>query len=142
MARGDTKDGQLQRDQVHKGAYAKCTFNAHAIKRKLKRDRRAKTISPGAPVFFSAILEYLCAEMLELSGAKAVQAMKGNSKGPRINQRAIYLAVQEDPELRELLDNAVIHEGGVVPNIHDELKNKALKKKSQSQKTKKSQAAE
>jgi hypothetical protein len=40
------------------------------------------------------------------------------------------------------LDNAVIHEGGVVPNIHDELKNKALKKKSQSQKTKKSQAAE
>lgn len=142
MARGETKDGQLLRDQVPKGAYAKCTFNAHAIKRKLKRDQRAKKISPGTPVFMSAILEYLCAEMLELSGVKAVEAMKATSKGPRINQRAIYLAVQEDSELRELLDNAVIHQGGVIPHIHDELKNKTMKKKSQSQKAKKSQAAE
>jgi hypothetical protein len=30
----------------------------------------------------------------------------------------------------------------VIPHIHDELKNKALKKKSKSQKTKKTQAAE
>lgn len=62
------------------------------------------------------MLEYLAAEVLELSGDAAV----GN-KRKRIMPSHINLAVRNDKELNTLLTNVTIAEGGVVPFIHKAL---------------------
>ena len=73
----------------------------------------AERIGAGAPVYLAAVLEYLAAEVLELSG----NAARDNKK-TRINPRHIQLAVRNDEELSKLLAGVTIAEGGVLPNIH------------------------
>jgi histone H2A len=70
-------------------------------------------IGAGAPVYLAAVLEYLAAEVLELSG----NAARDNKK-TRIVPRHIQLAVRNDEELSKLLAGVTIAEGGVLPNIH------------------------
>jgi histone H2A len=67
----------------------------------------------GAPVYLAAVLEYLCAEILELAG----NAARDNKKS-RIVPRHITLAVKNDEELNKLLGGVTIASGGVLPNIH------------------------
>jgi histone H2A len=73
----------------------------------------AERIGAGAPVYLAAVLEYLAAEVLELSG----NAARDNKK-TRIVPRHIQLAVRNDEELSKLLAGVTIAEGGVLPNIH------------------------
>jgi len=61
----------------------------------------------------AAVLEYLCAEILELAG----NAARDNKK-TRIVPRHITLAVKNDEELNKLLGGVTIAAGGVLPNIH------------------------
>ena len=70
------------------------------------------------------VLEYLCAEVLELAG----NAARDNKK-TRIVPRHIQLAVRNDEELNKLLGGVSIAAGGVLPNIHAVLlpKNSASK---------------
>jgi histone H2A len=79
----------------------------------LKQGRYAQRVGAGAPVYLSAVLEYLCAEILELAG----NAARDNKKA-RIVPRHIQLAVRNDEELNKLLGDVTIAAGGVLPNIH------------------------
>lgn len=74
-------------------------------------DRKSAT----AAVFLTATLEYLMAEVLELSGNVAKQAHRH-----RISPRHIMLAVHSDEELAQLFQNSVFA-GGVVPDIPEAL---------------------
>ena len=78
----------------------------------------------GAPVYLAAILEYLCAEILELAG----NAARDNKKS-RITPRHVQLAIRNDEELNKLLGNVTIAAGGVLPNIHTVLLPKSKAKK-------------
>lgn len=73
-------------------------------------------LSIDAAVYMAAAVEYVAAEVLELSG----DAAKDNKKA-RITPHHIQLAVRQDHELNDLLKNVTIPSGGVVPNIHIEL---------------------
>jgi histone H2A len=73
----------------------------------------ATRMGAGAPVYLAAVLEYLCAEILELAG----NAARDNKKS-RIVPRHITLAVKNDEELNKLLGGVTIASGGVLPNIH------------------------
>jgi len=99
-----------------RSAKAGLTFPVGRIARHLKKGRFAKRVGGGAPVYVAAVLEYLTAELLELSG----NAAKDNKK-QRINPRHIQLAVKNDQEFNGFLGKATIAAGGVVPNIHQAL---------------------
>ncbi|KAG5185368.1 histone-fold-containing protein [Tribonema minus] len=88
-------------------------FPVARLGRFLKVGRYAERVGAGAPVYLAAVLEYLCAEILELAG----NAARDNKKS-RIVPRHIQLAVRNDEELNKLLGNVTIASGGVLPNIH------------------------
>ena len=74
---------------------------------------RVERTSMSSGVYMGAVLEYLCAEVLELAG----NAARDNKK-TRIIPRHIQLAVRNDEELNKLLGSVTIASGGVLPNIH------------------------
>ncbi|KDP21535.1 hypothetical protein JCGZ_22006 [Jatropha curcas] len=91
-------------------------FPVGRVARFLKRGRYAQRVGSGSPVYLSAVLEYLAAEVLELAG----NAARDNKKN-RIIPRHIQLAVRNDEELSKLLGSVTIANGGVLPNIHQNL---------------------
>ena len=99
-------------------------FPVGRVHRHLKKAVIQTRISAGAPVYLTAVLEYLAAEVLELAG----NATRDN-KRHRITPRFVYLAIRQDNELHELLDNVVVSEGGVIPQIHKSLLPKSGKAK-------------
>ena len=96
-----------------KSSKAGLQFPVGRIGRLLRHAKYAERVGAGAPVYLAAVLEYLAAEVLELAG----NAAKDNKKN-RINPRHILLAIRNDEELNKLLDNAIIAEGGVLPNVN------------------------
>ena len=102
-----------------KSSKAGLTLPVARLGRFLKQGRYAKRVGAGAPVYMAAVLEYLVAELLELSGNAAKDAKKG-----RIIPRHIQLAIKNDEELNRFLGRATISAGGVMPNVHQVLLNK------------------
>ncbi|XP_063728040.1 histone H2A, sperm-like [Symsagittifera roscoffensis] len=95
-----------------RSARAGLQFPVGRIHRFLRKGNYAERIGAGAPVYVAAVMEYLCAEILELAG----NAAKDNKKH-RIIPRHIQLAIRNDEELNRLLQGVTIAQGGVLPNI-------------------------
>lgn len=102
-------------------------------------------LAAGSSVYLAAVVEYLIAEILELSGNAARE-----NKRTRITPRHIFLAIQNDEELSEFFKHTIIT-SGVIPNIHAALipkkkegggeKKKAAPKKKAAASPKKKKAA-
>ncbi|CEM06740.1 unnamed protein product [Vitrella brassicaformis CCMP3155] len=113
--------------KVSQSVRAGLQFPVARIARYLKKGRYAKRLGSGAPVYMAAVLEYLCAEVLELAGNAA-----RDHKKTRITPRHLQLAIRNDEELSKMLGDVTISQGGVMPHIHDVLlpkKSKAKAKK-------------
>ena len=105
--------GKSAKKSQTKSSKAGLQFPVGRIGRFLKKGRYAARVGAGAPVYMAAVLEYLCAEILELAG----NAARDNKK-TRIVPRHLQLAVRNDEELNKLLGKVTIAQGGVLPNIH------------------------
>eukprot|EP00526_Cylindrotheca_closterium_P019991 CAMPEP_0113614584 /NCGR_PEP_ID=MMETSP0017_2-20120614/7246_1 /TAXON_ID=2856 /ORGANISM="Cylindrotheca closterium" /LENGTH=135 /DNA_ID=CAMNT_0000523765 /DNA_START=29 /DNA_END=436 /DNA_ORIENTATION=- /assembly_acc=CAM_ASM_000147 len=130
--KGKGKGGRgAKKGQTSSSAKAGLQFPVGRIGRYLRQGKYATRMGAGAPVYLAAVLEYLCAEILELAG----NAARDNKKS-RIIPRHITLAVKNDEELNKLLGDVTIAAGGVLPNIHSVLlpkKSKVASSKSASQ---------
>lgn len=109
-AKGGKKKGSKS---TSRSAKAGLTFPVGRIARYLRRNRVSARVGAGAPVYAAAVLEYLCAEVVELSSSAA-----RDNKKQRIIPRHIQLAVRNDEELNKLFGGVTIASGGVLPNIH------------------------
>ena len=109
---------------VSRSAKAGLQFPVGRVARYLKAGKYATRVGAGAPVYLAAVMEYLCAEVLELAG----NASRDNKK-TGISPRHIQLAVRNDEELSKLLGEVTIANGGVLPNIHQVLLPKKSEKK-------------
>ncbi|XP_053575363.1 histone H2A.V-like [Bombina bombina] len=111
-----------RRKPVSHSKRAGLLFPVGRIHRYLKnRIRTNGRVFATAAVYSSAILEYLTAEVLELSGNVCKQF-----KVKRITPHHILLAIKGDKEMASFI-KATIAGGGVVPHINKEL----LRKKGQ-----------
>lgn len=89
------------------------TMPVARVARALKTGKYAERFGRTAPVFLAGALDYLAAELIELSGSVAKKAKK-----QRITPRAINLAVRADADLNALLGDALVSGGGVQPHIN------------------------
>lgn len=84
------------------------SFPVGRIKRYLTESFTGKRVDVGAAIYVAAVLEYIVAEVMELSGQSAI-----DNKTRRINPRDIYSTCCHDEELRKLFKNASILQGRV-----------------------------
>ncbi|AWU73775.1 histone H2A.1 [Pichia kudriavzevii] len=110
------KAGSSEKVSTSRSAKAGLTFPVGRVHRLLRKGNYAQRIGSGAPVYMTAVLEYLAAEILELAG----NAARDNKK-TRIIPRHLQLAIRNDEELNKLLGHVTIAQGGVLPNIHQSL---------------------
>ncbi|XP_058740563.1 probable histone H2A.5 [Vicia villosa] len=109
---GGRKGGDRKK-AVSKSTKAGLQFPVGRVARFLRKGRYSQRLGTGAPIYLTAVLEYLAAEVLELAG----NAARDNKKN-RINPRHVCLAVRNDDELGKLLQGVTIAHGGVLPNIN------------------------
>ncbi|KAF3847683.1 hypothetical protein F7725_020711, partial [Dissostichus mawsoni] len=100
------KESCVQTKIVSRSSRAGLTFPVGRIHRLLKKGQYAKRLGNGSAVYLAAVMEYLCAEILELAGNACC-----DNKKRRIAPRHILLAINT------LLAGVIISEGGVLPNI-------------------------
>lgn len=92
-------------------------FPVARCKRLIKSVTKCR-VGMGAPTYLAAVLEYICAEILELSGNAARDTKKST-----IKTRHLFLVVANDQEFTALFNkyNIEFNGGGVIPRIRDEL---------------------
>ncbi|KEG12301.1 putative histone H2A [Trypanosoma grayi] len=104
-----------------RSAKAGLIFPVGRVGSMMRRGQYARRIGASGAVYMAAVLEYLTAELLELSVKAASQQAK---KPKRLTPRTVTLAVRHDDDLGALLQNVTLSRGGVMPSL-----NKALAKK-------------
>lgn len=114
-----------------KSAKLDLVFPVGRIGSLLRRGQFARRVGASAAVYLAAVLEYLTAELLELTVKAATPAKKDGKQGavPRLNPRILTLAVRHDEDLGALLKNVTVSRGGVLPAV-----DKALQKQQKASK--------
>jgi histone H2A len=109
---GFSGGGRAKGGATTKSSRAGLVFPVGRVATQMKKSTKFR-VGSGAPVYLCAVLEYMTAEVLELSG----NAARDNKKA-RIIPRHIQLAIRNDEELNKLYSRCIVAGGGVIPNIH------------------------
>ena len=102
-------------------------FPVGRLARMIRRSH-AKRSGVSAGVFMAAVLEYLCAEILEIAGDHCLA-----SKRRTIQPKNINLAIRSDNELSKLVAHSTMYQGGVLSNVDSRLLPKKKGKSADSQ---------
>lgn len=98
------------KEKMSKSVRAHLTFSVSRIEHLMRLYvQNCNRLSETAPVYLAAAMEYICAEILELSGLIARDHLK-----VRITTRHILLAIKNDKELSYLFKDVILS-GGVLP---------------------------
>ena len=98
-------------NRVPKSARAGLQFQVARGESIIRTEQRGDRVSDSAPVYLTAVLEYLCAEFLDLAG----NAAKDKNRNT-ITTRHLSLAILQDEELKQIIDDHhILLSGGVIP---------------------------
>jgi len=98
---------EAPKPKVARSTKAGLKFSISRIENYIRKHKFADRLSSNATVYLSAVLEYLAAEVLELSGHAAKDYQKR-----RIAPKHIQLAIKHDEELSQILGNITISTAG------------------------------
>lgn len=134
------EEKKKSKKRVTKSKLAGLQFPVGRIFRMMKLYLNGPRVGAGAPIYLAAVMEYLAAEVLELSGNAARDA-----KHNRITPRDIFLAIHNDTELASLLNKLVVLNGGthqyILPDLLPKRDENGRLVKTKKTKTKKSAGA-
>ena len=99
---GASKNSKMRRCNISQSARAGLQFPVARVAKAMNVGKYASRIGGKAPVALTAVMEYLMAEVLELSGNAASDAKKR-----RIAPNAIVCAIQKDDELKQMISVVV-----------------------------------
>lgn len=110
-----------------KSQKAGLSFPVARVNRAMKKNSGMKRVGGSAPIYLTAVLEYIVAEMMELAGNHTLAAKPARK---RITPEDIVLAVRGDEELGKLFKNVSVFAGDKI-KMGDALKPAEPKAKSQ-----------
>jgi histone H2A len=113
-AAGNKKRGAAAKKGGNRSAKAGLIFPVGRVGSLLRRGQYARRVGASSAVYLAAVVEYLVAELLELTVKAAAQQ---KSKSKRLTPRALTLAVRHDDDLGALLQNVTLSRGGVIPAV-------------------------
>jgi histone H2A len=126
MAKAKGADGEPKKKVTSKSSKAGLTFPISRINRALKTQAGTKRVGGTAPVFMTAVAEYVAAEILDIAG-QHTKAAKPSRK--RISPEDVTLAIRGDEELARLCSSIVVYSGDKIQGVAEALKPKAKKAK-------------
>jgi histone H2A len=110
-----------EKNTIHKRAGL--LFPVSRVLRLMKQGRYADRISTNSAIAITSVLEYLTAEVIEVSGGCCYDGDKLVNNV--IKPRHICLGIKADEEMsRAIGSHVIIPMGGVIPFIHQELDQK------------------
>ena len=113
-----------KKKSVSKQAKAGLTLPVSRINRTMKAMSGLPRIGGSAPVYMTAVLEYITAEILELAGNHTQ-----NSKRKRVTPEDVILGIRSDEELSKLCGSIAVYTGDKLTGISDALKPAPIKEK-------------
>jgi|EP00966_Prymnesium_polylepis_P168686 histone H2A len=112
-------NNDVKKKMVSKSQKAGLTFPISRLNHVLKRKSGMKRVGASAPVFLTAVAEYVVAEIINIAGAHT-KAAKPVRK--RITPEDVSLAIRGDEDLSKLCASVVVYSGDKINNIADALK--------------------
>ncbi|NXA57009.1 H2A1A protein, partial [Nothocercus julius] len=97
-ASGGPSEDSEAKSKVSRSSRAGLLFPVSRIDRLLRRGRFAKRIGAAAPIYLAAALQCVTQHTMEVAGKISKERKK-----QRISPRHLQLAVQRNPELKQLL---------------------------------------
>lgn len=116
--------GVEKKKSMSKQAKAGLTMPVSRINRTMKAISKTKRIGGSAPIYMSAVLEYIVAEILELAGNHTQ-----NSKRKRVTPEDVILSIRSDEELSKLCGSIAVYTGDKLTGVGDALKPAPIKEK-------------
>jgi histone H2A len=116
--------GLEKKKSMSKQAKAGLTLPVSRINRTMKTSSGAKRIGGSAPVYMTAVLEYIAGEILELAGNHTQGA-----KRKRVTPEDIILSIRSDEELSKLCGSIAVYTGDKLTGVSDALKPAPIKEK-------------
>ncbi len=110
------KIGRNVQNNKSRSKRAGLIFPVGRCSRLLRKGKYASRIGGGAAIYLTAVLEYLSAEVLDMSG---IATRDNHCK--RITPRHLQLAARSDTALDELFKDVDWMQGGVIPHIEKAL---------------------
>jgi histone H2A len=113
-----------EKKSMSKQAKAGLTLPVSRINRTMKASSGLKRIGGSAPVYMTAVLEYVAAEILELAGNHTQSA-----KRKRVTPEDVILGIRSDRELSKLFGSIAVYTGDKLTGIGDALRPAPIKEK-------------
>lgn len=108
---GDS-DGKEKKKSVSRNEKAGLTMPISRVAGIMKREGGTKRVGGSAPVYMSAVAEYIATELLEVAGNNTLK-----SKRKRITPEDIAVAIRSDRELNLVCGNVGLAVNGVVKGV-------------------------